>query len=131
MNTTSAHSIESIIRDYIEHREQSLLYGKKRMDAEKEYNKLLAKYGGENRHYSLDHANDIYKAYIDMITFGEASRQADSLFIETEEKLKEIGRILFEPTISADITISSPGQAPRLSSVTVIYNNGQVMVNQA
>lgn len=131
MNSNSAAGIETIIKDYIEHKERSYFYGKKRMDAEKEYNKLLTKYNGEEKHYTLDHANDIYKAYCDMIAFGEESVLAQNRFIKSEEKLKEIGRILFEATITAEIVMvpAINGETPGKRSVRVTYNDGQVIVS--
>src|SRR5688572_15325716 len=118
--------IENIIRDYIEHRDQSLFYGKKKIDAEKEYNKLLTKYDEGEKQYSLQHANNIYKAYCDMISFGEESVRAEGLFQRSEEKLKEIGRILFEATISAEIPMTPPlnGEKGITRAVIITYNNG-------
>ncbi len=131
MHNGSVPTIENIIKDYIEHRDKSLYYGKKRIDAEKEYNKLLTKYDGEEKHYSLENANNIYKAYCDMIAFGEESVSAQNRFLESEEKLKEIGQILFEATITADIAMTPAinGGMPGTRTVRVTYNHGQVMVS--
>ena len=117
-------SVENIIKDYLEHKERSIFYGKKRLDAEKEYNKLLTTYNGEAKHYSLDQADRIYKAYLSMSDNAEQSAQAQEKFIEAEEKLKEVGRILFEATITAEI-----GESPAIRSVRVDYHNGQVVVS--
>ena len=126
---TTVASVENIIKDYIEHRERSRFYGRKKMDAEKEYNKLLAKFNGEENHYSLDQANTIYKAYQDMIINGEQSTIAQSKFAEAEEKLIEVGRILFEATINAEIEVESMrGEATRVA-VRVDYRNGNVVVS--
>ena len=131
MHTTSNPGIESVIRDYIENRERFLFYGKKRMDAEKEYNRLLTKYNGEEKLYTLDHANSIYQAYCDMIAYGEQASQAQNNFMLSEERLREIGQILFEATITADIAMTPAinGGSPVSRMVRVVYNNGQVIVH--
>ena len=126
---TPIASVETIIRDYIEHRERSQFYGRKKLDAEKEYNKLLAKFNGEENFYSLDQANTIYKAYQDMIINGEQSTIAQSKFAEAEEKLIEVGRILFEATINAEIEIESMRGEPTRIAVRVDYRNGNVVVS--
>jgi hypothetical protein len=122
--------LESIIKEYIEHKEKSSFYGRKRLDSEKEYNKLLTKYDGEAKHYSLDQADSIYKAYLEMIANGEESSLAQAKFAEAEEKLREIGQILFEATINAEILLGpSNGEMPVKRAVTVQYHNGQVVVS--
>lgn len=123
--------IEAVIKGYIEEKERSIFFSRKQNDAEKEYNKLLTKYDGEEKQYSLSHANNIYKAYCDMISFTEESKIAHRRFMEMEEKLKEIGRILFEATIMAEIPMTPPvnGGSAVSRTVRVTYNNGQVMVN--
>jgi hypothetical protein len=122
--------VETIIRNYIEQKEKSYSYGKKRMDAEKEYNRLLTKYNGESKTYSLEQANRIYKAYQDMIAFGEESGIAQSKFMEAEENLRELGRILFQATITAEIpTTPVNGEAPGIREVTISYDNGAVIVS--
>ena len=126
---TTPASVETIIKDYLEQREKSQFYGKKKLDSEKEYNKLLAKFNGQENNYSLDQANTIYKAYQDMIINGEQSTIAQTRFIEAEEKLIEVGRILFEATIDAEIEVSSMrGEASR-QAVRVDYRNGSVIVS--
>jgi hypothetical protein len=123
-------SVENIIKDYLENKEKSALYGKKRLDSEKEYNKLLTKYNGEAKHYSLDQADKIYKAYLEMLANGEESSLAQARFAEAEEKLREVGRILFEATITAEISIGpAGGELPTRRSVRVDYHNGQVVVS--
>jgi hypothetical protein len=122
-------SVENIIREYIEHRERSKFYGRKKLDAEKEYNKLLAKFNGEENHYNLDQANTIYKAYQDMIINGEQSTIAQAKFVEAEEKLVEVGRILFEATINAEIEVDSMRGEPTRMAVRVDYRNGNVIVS--
>lgn len=125
-----ASTIEQLIRDYIEQKEKSMFYGKKRLDAEKEYNRLLTNYDGEAKHYSLEQADKIYKAYSDMIAHGEESSQARVRFDEAAEKLREVGQILFEATINAVISMKPiNGDAATTRSVKVTYNNGQVVVN--
>jgi hypothetical protein len=128
MMTTPA-SVETIIKEYIEQREKSQFYGKKKLDSEKEYNKLLAKFNGQENNYSLDQANTIYQAYQDMIINGEQSTIAQARFVEAQEKLIEVGRILFEATIDAEIEVSSMrGEATR-QAVRVDYRNGGVIVS--
>lgn len=125
-----ASTIESLIRDYIEQKEKSMFYGKKRLDAEKEYNRLLTNYDGEAKHYSLEQADKIYKAYLEMIANGEESSQASARFEEAAEKLREVGQILFEATINAQIVMKPVnGDAAATRSVRVTYNNGQVIVS--
>ncbi|MEO5564091.1 MAG: hypothetical protein ABIR18_11665 [Chitinophagaceae bacterium] len=130
MMANHSNSIESIIKDYLEHKEKSAVHGKKRLDAEKEYNKLLTKYNGEAKHYSLDQADSIYKAYLEMIANGEKSSLAQAKFTEAEEKLREVGKILFEATISAEIVLGpTNGEMPSTRSVRVDYHNGNVVVS--
>jgi regulator of protease activity HflC (stomatin/prohibitin superfamily) len=125
-----ASTIEQLIRDYIEQKERSMYYGKKRLDAEKEYNKLLTHYDGEAKHYTLEQADKIYKAYLEMIANGEESSKAHALFEEIAEKLREVGQILFEATINAQILLKPVnGEAASTKSVRVTYVNGQVVVS--
>lgn len=121
--------IEKIITDYIELQEMSRLYAKKKNDLEKEYNKLLTNSNGEEKNYNLEQANQIYKTYCDMIACDEQSKMATESFNEAENKLKEIGRILYEATIHAEISLPPiNGHGPRTKSVMVSYNNGQVYI---
>jgi hypothetical protein len=123
-------TIENIIREYLESKEKSIVYGKKRLDSEKEYNRLLTKYDGEAKHYSLDQADLIYKTYLEMIANGRESELAQARFVEAEDKLREVGQILFEATINARISMPhSNGEIPESRSVTVTYNNGQPVVS--
>lgn len=123
-------SIETIIKDYIENKERSLSCTKKRNDLEKEYNKLLALYGGESKHYSLEQADKIYTTYCQMIVSSEEAKIAEAKFSEAEIKLNELGRILFEATINGEITITPlNGEAPAKRMVQVTYYNGQAIVN--
>lgn len=130
MTTQAFSSVENIIKEYLEHKDRSIQFGKKRMDAEKEYNKLLTKYNGESKNYSLQQADSIYKAYMDMISFGQESAKAEKIFLEAEHKLREVGEILFEASITAEIPVTPPinGQAPATRQVTVAYENGLVIV---
>lgn len=129
MITVQASEIEKVIIDYIELQNNFLLFHKKKNDAEKEYNKLLANSGGEMKNFTLGEADMIYKAYLEMLVNEEQSRIARDRFNEAEEKLKEIGRILFQATITAEITIPSiNGGLYRSKQVTVKYNNGEVLV---
>lgn len=100
------------------------------MDAEKEYNKLLTTCNGGTRHYRLDEADTIYMAYLNMISYGEEADIARNRFIEMEQKLKEIGEILFEASITAEIPVhSSDGNSHSAKTITVTFNNGQVIVS--
>jgi len=129
MLTSSNSEIEKTIKDYIELQEISRLYAKKRNDLEKEYNKLLTIYNGEGKNYSLDQADKIYKVYCEMISCDEQSKIASDSFNEAENKLKEIGRVLFEATIHADISLSAiNGTGTHVRSVKVSYGNGGVNV---
>lgn len=122
--------VEKIIRDYIDYKEKSILFGKKKIDSEKEYNKLLTTYDGEAKHYSLDQADKIYQAYLEMIANGEELTRAQTHFTEAEDKLREVGQVLFEATINAQILLKPlNGETPSTRSVTVMYNNGQVIVS--
>jgi hypothetical protein len=121
--------IEKTIKDYIELQEMSRLYTKKKNDLEKEYNKLLTNSNGEEKNYNLEQADKIYKTYREMIACEEQSKIADESFNEAEIKLKEIGRILYEATIHAEISLPAiNGSGPRTKSVMVSYNNGQVYI---
>jgi vacuolar-type H+-ATPase subunit I/STV1 len=121
--------IEKTIKDYIELQEMSRLYNKKKNDLEKEYNKLLTNSNGEEKNYNLEQADKIYKTYCEMIACEEQSKIADDSFNEAENKLKEIGRILYEATIHAEISLPAiNGSGPRTKSVMVSYNNGQVYI---
>jgi hypothetical protein len=121
--------IEKTIKDYIELEEVSRLYAKKRNDLEKEYNKLLTNSNGEEKNYNLDQADKIYKTYCEMIACEEQSKIASDSFNEAENKLKEIGRILYEATIHAEISLPAiNGGGPRIKSVMVSYNDGQVFI---
>lgn len=64
MTLLAYSSVENIIKEYLEHKDRSIQFGKKRMDAEKEYNKLLTKYNGESKNYSLaagrQHLQSVY-----------------------------------------------------------------------
>ena len=131
MNINSHPQIENIIRAYLDTRERFIYFGKKKLDAEKEYNKLLSKYDGGEKQYSLAHANNIYKAYCDMLSYSQESIEAQESFMENEEKLREIGKILFEASIHCDINMapSINGQEPVTRNVMITYNNGQVIVS--
>jgi hypothetical protein len=123
-------TVETIIKDYLEQKERSFAYGKKRVDAEKEYNRLLTKYNGESKTYSLEQANRIYKAHNDMIVFGEEAAIAHTRFMEAEERLREAGRILFDASITAEIRIAPlNGDSPSIREVTVAFDNGSVIVS--
>jgi|SRR5947207_8927507 len=129
MIAESNSGVEKTITDYIELREISRIYAKKRHDSEKEYNRLLANYNGEEKNYSLDQADKIYSVYCEMISCEQQLKVASDSFNEAENKLKEIGRILYEATIHAEISLPAINGTPRhTKSVMVIYNNGEVNI---
>ncbi len=129
MTVNCNSEIEKTIKDYIELQEMSRLYTKKKNDLEKEYNKLLTNSNGEEKNYNLEQADKIYKTYREMIACEEQSRIADESFNEAENQLKEIGRILYEATIHAEISLPAiNGSGPRTKSVMVSYSNGQVYI---
>jgi hypothetical protein len=121
--------VEKMIFDYIEQRQLSLHHHKRKTDAEKEYNKLLANSGGEEKIFSLDQANKIYKAYQEILTNEQQSKQAEDRYNQSYENLKELGRILFYANITAEITMPSlNGGGPVAKQVTVSFPNGEVFV---
>ncbi len=129
MITNPSSEIEKTIKDYIELQEISRIYAKKRNDLEKEYNKLLTNCNGEAKNYNLDQADKIYKTYCEMISCEEQLKIASDSFNEAENKLKEIGRILYEATIHAEISLPAiNGTEAHLRSVMVSYNNGEVYI---
>ena len=129
INTNNNSGIEKTIRDYIELQEISRHYAKKRNDLEKEYNKLLTNFSGEEKNYNLEQADKIYSTYFEMIACEEQSRISTESFTEAEGKLKDIGRILYEATIHAEISLPAINGTPaRIKSVMVSYNNGQVFI---
>lgn len=130
MMTTPVSSIEKIIKDYIEHKEKSILGSRKRNDMEKEYNKLLTLYGGETKNFNLEQADHIYNAYLEMIVAGEEAKTAQERFDEAEKKIKELGPILFEATINAEICMTPVnGDLPVKKPVRVAWYDGQVIVS--
>jgi len=131
MNSITANGteVEKLIVEYIEQQQKSLYHHKKKTDAEKEYNKLLAISGGEEKRFSLDEANNIYKAYQDMIVNEEQSKIAESKFSESYVKLKELGCVLFYASVTADLIIPPVnGGLPTQKKVTVTFPNGEVFV---
>ena len=129
MNTAPVSEIEKIIKDYIEYHSDFLSFHKKKNDAEKEYNKLLVNSGGEDKNFTLNEAELIYRAYQEMLVNEEQSKIAQTRFIDAEEKLKEIGRILFQATITAEISIPPVNGTPHhTKQVMVTYQNGEVVV---
>jgi len=121
--------VEKIIQDYIEHKQKSHYYHKKKNDAEKEYNKLLVNCGGEDKNFSLEEANKIYRAFKEMQTNEDYLKSAQEKFSEADEKLKELGSILFHASITADIMIPPlNGEGFISKHVTVSFPNGQALV---
>ena len=121
--------VEKIISDYIEQKQRSHYYHKKKSDAEKEYNKLLVSFGGEAKNFSLDEANKIYHAFKEIQVNEEHLKDAEDKFNAADEKLKELGHILFHATITADIKIPPVnGEAVISKQVTVSFPNGQALV---
>lgn len=126
MNDTS---VAEMIRNYLDYRQKSQYYHKMKNDAEKEYNKLLVTTNGEIVKITLEQAEKIYTAYAEMIHNQEESRIADIKFREADEKLKEVGRILFHTPVIADIEMPPLNGESRYSKqVTVSFPNGEVLV---
>ena len=127
MNTIS--EVEKIIQDYIEQKQKSHYYHKRKNDAEKEYNKLLVSCGGEEKNFSLEEADKIYKAFKEMQVNEEHLKNAEDKFNEADEKLKELGSILFHASITANIIIPPiKGEGVNSKQVTVSFPNGQALV---
>jgi hypothetical protein len=127
MNTGS--EVEKIISDYIEQKQKSQYYHRKKSDAEKEYNKLLVNFGGEAKNFSLEEANKIYHAFREIQINEEKLKSAEDKFNDADEKLKELGHILFHATITADIKIPPVnGEAGVSKQITVSFPNGQALV---
>ena len=129
MNMNSVTEVEKIIQDYVEQKQRSHYYHKKKNDAEKEYNKLLVTCGGEAKNVSLEEANKIYNAFKEMQINEGHLKNAEDRFNEADEKLKELGSILFHASITADILIPLiNGEAVISRQVTVSFPNGQALV---
>jgi hypothetical protein len=127
MNVVS--DVGKIIQDYIEQKQKSHYYHKRKNDAGKEYNKLLVSCGGEEKNFSLEEANKIYLAFKEMQVNEEHLKNAEDKFIEADEKLKELGAILFHASITADIIIPPiNGESAVSKQVTVSFPNGQALV---
>lgn len=121
--------VQKLIVEYVEQQQKSLYHHKKKTDAEKEYNKLLTIFGGEEKNFSLDEADKIYIAYQEILVNEELSRLAEEKFNESYQKLKELGRVLFYATITADIIVPPVnGGLPAQKKVTVTFPNGEVFV---
>jgi len=121
--------VEKLIVDYIEQKQKSLYHHKKKTDAEKEYNKLLAISGGQEKNFSLDEADKIYRAYQEILVNEEQSKSAEEMFNKSYEKLKELGNILFYASITADVIIPPVnGGGPTAKQVTVTFPNGEVHI---
>lgn len=121
--------VEKIIQDYMEQQQRSHYYHKKKNDAEKEYNKLLVNGGGEEKNFSLEEANKIYRAFKEMQNNEEYLKDAEDKFNEADEKLKELGNILFHASITAEIMIPPiNGETIISKQVTVSFPGGQVVV---
>jgi hypothetical protein len=129
MISNQASEVEKLIVDYMEQHQKSLYHHKKKTDAEKEYNKLLTISGGEDKRFSLTEADKIYKAYQEILTNEEQYKLAETRFEESYAKLKELGRVLFHASITADITVPPVnGGLPTTKQVTVTFPNGEVLV---
>jgi hypothetical protein len=126
---TNSSEVATIISDYLENKHKFLGYHKKRIDAEKEYNKLLVTSGGQDKNFTLDQAEKIYIVYREMLVNEEHSKAAEEKFQESERKLKELGQILFYATITADIMVPSVnGNGSGAKQVTVTFPNGEALV---
>ena len=129
MIMNSVSEVEKIIQDYIEQKQKSHYYHKRKSDAEKEYNKLLVSCGGEEKNFSLEEANKIYKAFKEIQLNEEHLKNAEDKFNEADEKLKELGSILFQASITGDIMIPPiNGEGVISKQVTVSFPNGQALV---
>ncbi len=129
MTTNRNSDIEKLIIEFLEQKQKSLYHHKKKSDAEKEYNKLLAISGGEDKQFSLEEADKIYKAYQDMLINEEQCKLAEDRFNESYEKLKTLGQVLFHGSITADVIIPPVnGGGPVAKQVTVTFPNGEVCV---
>jgi len=129
MIMNSFSEVEKIIQDYIEQKQKAHYYHKRKNDAEKEYNKLLVSCGGEEKKFSLDEANKIYQAFKEMQINEEFLKSAEDKFNEADEKLKELGTILFHASITANITIPPLNGGGVISKqVIVSFPNGQALV---
>ena len=127
MNTGS--DVEKIIMDYIEQQRKSQYYHRKKNDAEKEYNKLLVNFGGETKNFSLEEANKIYQAFREIQINEEQLKSAEDKFNDADEKLKELGHILFHATITANIMMPPVnGEDVVSKQITVSFPNGQAFV---
>lgn len=129
MSGNNLSEVATIIQDYLEYRQKYLDFSKKKTDAEKEYNKLLAISGGEEKNFTLEQADKIYAAYREMLTNEEHSKNAEEKFSEADKKLKELGQILFYATITADIPLPpANGGTWNTKQVTVTFPNGEALV---
>ena len=129
MSINTVSDVEKIIQEYIEQKQKSHYYHKRKNDAEKEYNKLLVSCGGEEKNFSLEEADKIYKAFKEMQVNEEHLKNAEDKFNEADEKLKELGSILFQASITADIMIPPiNGEGVVSKQVTVSFPNGQALV---
>lgn len=127
---TGTSNIESIIRNYIESKDRSISLARKKNDLEKEYNKLLTVHSGEEKNYTLEHADKIYQVYQEMILSSEEATIAEGRFTDAEEKLNELGAILFEATINAEISLPEKnGNSIVKKPVRVSWYNGQAVVS--
>ncbi|HMU46290.1 MAG TPA: hypothetical protein PKC72_07985 [Chitinophagaceae bacterium] len=129
MNGKNGSSVAEMIREYLDYRQKSQYYHKKKNDAEKEYNKLLVTTNGEVENITLEKAEKIYELYAEMIFNQEESRMTDIKFREADEKLKEVGRILFHTSVIADIEMPPlNGESRHAKQVTLSFPNGEVLV---
>jgi len=129
MIMNSVSEVEKIIQEYIEQKQKSLQYHKRKNDAEKEYNKLLVSCGGEEKNFSLEEANKIYGAFKEMQVNEELLKDAEDKFNEADEKLKELGSILFHASVTAEIKIPPVnGEGFISKQITVSFPNGQALV---
>jgi len=129
MIMNSVTEVERLIQDYIEQKQKSHYYHKRKNDAEKEYNKLLVSCGGEEKNFSLEEANKIYQAFKEMQVNEEHLKHAEDKFNEADEKLKELGSILFHASITANLIIPPiNGEGIISKQITVSFPNGQALV---
>jgi hypothetical protein len=127
--TENNNPVSKMITDYFVLTEMSRHYGRKQFDLEREYNRLLNEYHGEAKNYSLEQAEKIYTTYREMLDYGEKSRTATESLLESENKLRELGQILYESTIHAEVNLPAVNGYPaQTKTVTVVFQEGTVII---
>lgn len=131
MTGISNTQIGAIISNYVTQKENTIRFGRKKIDAEKEYNRLLTKFNGEEKSYSLSQADNIYRCYLNLAEYAKLEEQAKAAFMEAEEQLKEVGRILFEGTIYGEIAWPDGElQQGVIKSISVSFQNDHIIIRE-